>query len=322
MKTPPRPINEISRLETLQSLKILDTPPEERFDRYTRLASSIFDVPIALVSLVDSHRQWFKSSCGLDVSETPRSVSVCGHVINQNDIFVVEDLTKDDRFFDNPLVSNDPKLRFYAGVPLQPLNGYKLGSFCVLDYEPRSFTDKDRKDLLDLASMVSDELVLYVDELTGLTNRRGFNMIAQTVLSAAHRSKNIVSVVMLDMDHFKYINDQFGHIAGDRALKIFADCMTQVFRESDVISRFGGDEFCVLLSNTSKQDAVTGLERLRELLDEANANPQNEFQLAFSAGVVESGMFGAPSIENLMSEADRLLYAEKSPKQKMTQSIL
>lgn len=314
MKAPQKPTNEGARLKTLESLNILDTPPEDRFDRYTRIAAALFDVPIALVSLVDNHRQWFKSSCGLSVDETPRSISVCGHVILQNEVFVVEDLAEDPRFSDNPLVTNDPKLRFYAGVPLQPLNGYKLGSFCILDYKPREFTDKNKADLSDLASMVSDELIIYIDELTGLTNRRGFNMVSQHVLTATHRAEGIVSVVMLDLDHFKFINDNFGHKQGDEALKVFADCMARVFRESDVVSRLGGDEFCLLLSNASKKDAEAGLNRLRDMLAEENANPLNEFNLSFSAGVVESGKFGAPVIEELVAEADRLMYLQKNPK--------
>lgn len=314
MKAPVKPINEGARLDTLKSLNILDTPPEDRFDRYTRIAAALFDVPIALVSLVDNHRQWFKSSCGLTVDETPRSISVCGHVILQNEVFVVEDLSKDERFFDNPLVAEDPKLRFYAGVPLQPLSGYKLGSFCILDYKPREFTEKNQKDLADLASMVSDELIIYVDELTGLTNRRGFNMVAQHVFTATHRSGGVVSVVMIDIDHFKFINDKLGHQAGDEALRVFSKCMAHVFRESDVVSRLGGDEFCVLLSNATKTDAEASLDRLRDMLAEENANPLNEFTLSFSAGVVESGKFGAPVIEKLVGEADRLLYLQKAPK--------
>jgi diguanylate cyclase (GGDEF)-like protein len=162
--------------------------------------------------------------------------------------------------------------------------------------------------------MVSDELIIYIDELTGLTNRRGFNLIAQHVLTATHRTEGVVSVVMLDLDHFKHINDKFGHQKGDEALQIFGNCMAQVFRESDVVSRLGGDEFCVLLSNTTKETAEKSLDRLRELLDEENADPSHEYKLSFSSGVVESGKFGPLLIENLVGEADRLLYLQKAPK--------
>ena len=123
MKTPELPADERTRLEILRSLKILDTLPEERFDRLTRLARKLFDVPIALVSLVDVNRQWFKSSAGLDATETPREISFCGHAILGDDILVVSDTQLDERFHDNPLVTGGPAIRFYAGCPLTGANG-------------------------------------------------------------------------------------------------------------------------------------------------------------------------------------------------------
>ena len=118
MLAPSLPEDEDQRIATLRALKILDTDPEERFDRITRLASRFFNVPIALVSLVDVNRQWFKSSYGLGISETSRDISFCGHTILNTEILAVEDATKDERFVNNPLVSGDPDIRFYAGKPL------------------------------------------------------------------------------------------------------------------------------------------------------------------------------------------------------------
>ena len=118
MQKPGKPADEAQRLEALRALSILDTLPEERFDRLTRLAKRLFGVPIALVSLVDDHRQWFKSRQGLEVSETPRDISFCGHAVLGDDIFLVTDASKDERFFDNPLVTDDPHIRFYDGCPL------------------------------------------------------------------------------------------------------------------------------------------------------------------------------------------------------------
>ena len=314
MKEPPKPINEDERIRTLESLNILDSSAEERFDRYTRLAASIFNMPIALVSLVDTNRQWFKSSVGLDVSETPRGISVCGHTILEKDILVVEDLSKDDRFHDNPLITNDPNIRFYAGVPLTPLNNHALGTFCIIDYKPRKLTQEQLDNLADLASMVSDELIIFLDDLTGLTNRRGFNLLTKTVLSTAQRSNNVISLIMLDLDNFKDINDDFGHLQGDQALRVFANCMREVFRESDIISRIGGDEFCILLSNSTKADAEKSLARLQDLLKKENANAKNKLHLAFSAGIAESTQGVIPTLGALMNDADQLLYAAKHPK--------
>ena len=158
MKKPDMPTNELARISALRGLGILDTPAEERFDRITRIAQQIFEVPIALVSLVDSERQWFKSCQGLPVSETPREISFCGHAILGDGIFLVPDALADTRFADNPLVINDPKIRFYAGCPLVGKNGQKLGTLCIIDRNPRAFTATELQTLSDLARLVEREL--------------------------------------------------------------------------------------------------------------------------------------------------------------------
>lgn len=158
MQEPTIPSNEALRLAALRSLNILDTPPEERFDRITRLAQRVFDVPIALVSLVDTNRQWFKSCQGLDVSETPRSISFCGHAILHDIPLVIPDASKDPRFADNPLVTSPPNIRFYAGQPLKAGDGSRIGTLCIIDRKPHQLTQSDLESLRDLAVMVEDEL--------------------------------------------------------------------------------------------------------------------------------------------------------------------
>ncbi|MFZ5861548.1 MAG: PAS domain S-box protein [Nitrospirota bacterium] len=158
MIAPPRPLNEDQRLRALQSLSVLDTPPEERFDRITRLAARIFDVPIALVSLVDSDRQWFKSCVGLSAKETPRSISFCGHAVLSDDVFIVPDAAQDARFADNPLVTGEPYIRFYAGQPLLDANDHRLGTLCLIDRRPRTLSEAERRTLLDLSRIAGDEM--------------------------------------------------------------------------------------------------------------------------------------------------------------------
>lgn len=158
MIAPLQPPNESERLHTLQSLQILDTPTEERFDRITRLAARLFDVPIVLISLIDANRQWFKACVGLDSRETPREISFCGHAILQDETFVINDALLDPRFADNPLVVSEPFIRFYAGQLLRAGNGAKIGTLCVLDCQPRQFTAQDRAALSDLGAMVENEL--------------------------------------------------------------------------------------------------------------------------------------------------------------------
>ncbi|MEW6982812.1 PAS domain S-box protein [Colwelliaceae bacterium 6471] len=158
MQPPKFPDNEQQRLQVLQQLNILDTPAEERFDRVTRLAKQMFNVPIVLVSLIDSDRQWFKSRQGLDACETGRDISFCGHAIHERDIFEVNDASQDIRFADNPLVTDAPNIRFYAGAPMITEDGYALGTLCLIDSQPRELSHDERQALWDLANIVLSEL--------------------------------------------------------------------------------------------------------------------------------------------------------------------
>ncbi len=160
LQEPEFPADEAHRIEVLRALHILDTPPEERFDRITRVAQRLFDVPVALVSLVDADRQWFKSCQGLSASETPRSISFCGHAILSSDTLVVANALDDPRFADNPLVTEAPHIRFYAGHPLKAADGSRLGTLCIIDYKPRNYSPGMLASLADLAGSVERELNL------------------------------------------------------------------------------------------------------------------------------------------------------------------
>ena len=162
MQPAPIPENENARLEKLNLYRILDTPPEEAFDRITRIVAETIGVPIALVSLVDSERQWFKSKYGLEAEQTPRDVAFCAHAILGDSLFVVEDATLDTRFADNPLVASDPSIRFYAGAPLKTPDGLNLGTLCAIDRTPRKLTEGQSQLLSDLSGVVVDELELRI----------------------------------------------------------------------------------------------------------------------------------------------------------------
>lgn len=161
MIKPQLPWDEQRRLTYLRALQILDTPPEERFDRVTRTAQSLFEVPIALLSLVDADRQWFKSCQGLSASETSRDVSFCGHTILATEPLVVPDATDDPRFHDNPLVTAGPEIRFYAGWPLALDGGSALGTLCIIDSKPRELSATQLERLEDLAGVLVDLLRLH-----------------------------------------------------------------------------------------------------------------------------------------------------------------
>ncbi len=174
MKAPAIPANEAGRLEALARYKILDTPPEQAFDDLTMLASHLLDVPIAVVSLVDEARQWFKSAVGIDVRETPREHAFCGHAILGKEVMVVGDALRDERFCDNPLVTSEPGFRFYAGAPLLTEDGFALGTLCLADRKPRRLSLEQIELLRALARQVVGRLEerRKVTELVRLISER------------------------------------------------------------------------------------------------------------------------------------------------------
>ncbi|MDH3453164.1 MAG: sensor domain-containing diguanylate cyclase [Gammaproteobacteria bacterium] len=318
MIEPQFPDNESERLETLRALQILDTPHEERFDRITRLARRLFGVPIALVSLVDTERQWFKSSQGLDASETPREISFCGHAILDDDALVIKNAVEDNRFADNPLVTGEPNIRFYAGQPLSAGNGCKVGTLCLIDTQPRELSEEDQRLLEDLAAMVEQEFtamaIATIDELTGISNRRGFNMLADKALDTCKRQRKEVTLLAFDLNNFKEINDNLGHAAGDQALQDFAEYLTTTFRDSDIVGRMGGDEFWVLLCDAQQHAVPMLLNRLEEKISVLGEVKKRPFQLSYSVGIASCSPHLDMSIGFLGERADSAMYEQKRRK--------
>jgi GAF domain-containing protein len=189
----PIPQNESKRLKVLWQYEVLDTVPEEVFDDLTELAARICEAPIALISLVDEKRQWFKSKVGVTVSETSRDLSFCAYAITQSDLFIVPDATQDERFANNPLVTSEPKIRFYAGAPLITPDGHALGTLCVIDKVPRELRLEQKQALRILARHVVSQLELrrrsreLVDVRGENSRYKGDLEKARTELAAARR---------------------------------------------------------------------------------------------------------------------------------------
>ena len=316
MIKPPLPADEESRVAALHALKVLDTPPEERFDRLTRIARTLFDMPIALVNLVDSDRLWVKSGQGIKTTEIPREISFCGHALLSEEIMVVPDATEDPRFHDNPLVTGEPHVRFYVGRPLKVSGHRKVGTLCLMDSKPREFSSHDMSLLEDLALMAEQELTAVsmatTDSLTGLSNRQGFELLAAQSLRVCQRIKRPASLLFFDLDRFKQINDQFGHDEGDRALKTFASILLKSFRGSDLIGRLGGDEFVVMLIDTPSGGLEEALKRFRQRLSEEGGHDGPPYELRCSVGRADYDPANPPDLSALMAQADRQMYTDKA----------
>ncbi len=254
MIAPPIPVDEAQRQATLRLTRMLDSAPEERFDRVTRMACRLFGVPIALVSLIDANRQWFKSRQGLAAAQTSREISFCAHAILSDEPLIVEDALKDVRFFDNPLVTEGPGIRFYAGYPLAGTDGRKIGTLCIISNEPRRLSPDDKVVLRTLAMMVECELGevnrATSDTITGLANLRGCLEIGDCLLRIASRLKSRLHVLLLHLESPAPVKTTNDAPANERhTLKAMAAELLRGFPESDLVARIGPRDFAVLLSN-------------------------------------------------------------------------
>ncbi len=214
---PPIPRNEADRLGALKRHYILDTPPEAALDRITALAARLFSVPISLMTLIDEARQWFKSAYGLDIRETPRDLAVCAHTICSNGVMVIPDALDDPRFRDNPLVAGEPGIRFYAGAPLTTLDGYHLGTLCVIDKIPREGLSAEQKHLLSsLAEIVMDELELRLATITASRHHAEQASISEQLADVSGRlqlNEQIIANVLDVLPVGVWVADAAGNIA-------------------------------------------------------------------------------------------------------------
>lgn len=272
----PIPGNEAQRLQAVRSYDILDTPPEVDFDALTRVAAHAFNTPAAVVGLLDSDRLWFKSQLGLGVPQLDRQIAFCAHAIMRPDEpLVVEDLQQDPRFQHNPLVTQAPHLRFYAGAPIVNPQGYALGTIAVVDMQPRVFSEAQRALLWDMSTLVVTALesrhraillgrMAMTDYLTGLANRAPFERALDAELAHTRRTGQLFTVLYMDLDGFKTVNDSFGHAAGDEVLREVARRLAKQVRTEDQLARLGGDEFAVLMRQSTRDSAESLASRIVE----------------------------------------------------------
>lgn len=298
MIAPKLPEREAERLNALYYLNILDTEAEERFDRITRIACKLFDVPIASICFLDKDRLWYKSSQGLEITETPRDISFSAHAILHDEVMIVEDATLDERFHDNPLVIEKPYIRFYLGYPLK-IKTYNVGALCLIDSKPRCFNEDQIKMVQDLREMVLHELeslhLSTIDNLTGLSNRRGFLKIARHMLNLCQREKRALTLLYFNLDK------SYGHQENDKILKMFAQVLLRNFRSSDVIARFGDKGFCVLCSGLRSDDIEAAVTRFGEHL---RVDSDKEYPIQYRFGSLPYNEEEHKSIYDFLTHAD------------------
>lgn len=338
---------EQARLDALQRYRILDTLPEQSYDDIVRLAALICGAPQAVMTFVDEDRQWFKAAHGIEGEQTERRIAFCDIAIRHPDeVLVVNDASLHPLFKDYPQVTGPDHLRFYAGAPMVTPGGQALGTVCVIDVQPRELLHDQlvalqslarlavqllelRKGQLDAQRQLAErelhtrDLLRYqrklerentelsaeasTDALTGLLNRTGLEKVNHELGPSTLARNTPYSVAVLDIDHFKRINDSLGHAAGDAVLRIVGEEIARGVRGGDIAVRYGGEEFLVIMPRTPAAGARTVVERIR---GEIAAHPDLPMPVTVSVGLA-MGLAGADTAEALFQRADQALYRAK-----------
>ena len=327
----PRPPDESARLVALRNYELLDTQAEADFDLLTELAAELCGVPYSFVSLVEEDHVWYKSCFGRHAIQTPRDDDFCAWAILEQHDLVIADLRTDPRTAELPMTMNAPHYRMYCGVNLITHDGYRIGALCVMDTQPRQLSERQLNLLRRLArqvialmelrrldrelkaTLVTVSRLANEDELTGLKSRRVWLEEAQQQFNLSKRVKTPFSVLILDVDHFKSVNDTYGHPTGDAVLRGLGKLLLLCLRKTDSPGRLGGEEFAVLIPGTDAKGAFQIAETLRNAVaQERIEDSVLTLQVTVSIGVASVQV---PSLEldfdTLMRVADQALYRAK-----------
>ena len=315
MQSAPIPLDEARRLVAVRALALVDTPAEERFDRITRVAQRLFGSAAATISLVDETREWIKSSSGFPHHQLARTISFAAHAIGAGDTFVVEDTQDDSRFHDHPLVTGDPRIRFYAGRPLQAADTAQVGVLSIYDVEPHAWSRSETAALADIADIAQREMrqtglsgpqlnivgdaseLSRIDPVTRLWNRGAMLEIARGEMQQARSARRGVAVLMIAIEP----------VADDDMLSEVARILRASLRPNDVIARFGGNDFAVLLSGVESSRALDAAERVRISI----ARQLHTMQEGVSVTIGAATSFGTSDFESLARAAESALWSAR-----------
>lgn len=343
------PVQEQARLQALARYRVLDTVPEQAYDDVVQIAAAMMRTPVALIGLIDQQRQWFKARVEVQVESSPRHQTICNRLIDQPQAVLVIPDTHQDAFiqqFPDSVPNN--QVRFYMGAPLLTPDEQVIGSLCVVDTQPRQPEPYQVHALAALARQVMHLLELrqrnheilellaersvqmlelsqqqrtlqahnqhlktasLTDGLTGLFNRAAFDQQVASLFVQAQQQQTPLSVMLIDADHFKSYNDQFGHVAGDEALRQLGKILQQTSRKTDIAARYGGEEFVLILPETTADAAQQIAERLCEQVAHTTFAHR---AMTVSIGVATWPQVGQQaSITALIEAADQALYRAK-----------
>lgn len=305
---------ELERLDALERYGLEDGYTDDALDRITRLVTTALGVRSSAISVIGKDTQWLMSTHGLTRCASPRCDSFCSHVVALDEHVGVPDARRDIRFAGNPLVLGNPDIRYYLGVPLRATEGFVVGALCAVDDRPHEIQDRHVEILTDLAALVMDRIELHLaaamDGLTGSLRHNAFLSEAGRDFQRAARSGQPVSCLMIDADHFKAVNDRFGHAKGDQVLAMIGSVCKSLCRAGDYTGRVGGEEFCVMLPGVLAEDALAIAERLREQIHAASLAAPGLPAVTVSIGVATIEP-NDTAISDVMARADKALYAAK-----------
>lgn len=321
------------KLANVHSLDPFYTPLEERFERITRLARQALNVPIAAITVVQGHRQWFKSVIGWSVTELPMSKSLCSVVIEKGEPIIVENVLDNLNLMSHPLVCRKPEFRFYAGYPINDSEGRTIGTFCVIDVKARTTNENFAITLADLGEMAQRELFTIdlsdaqttlaakfgesrrqamFDPLTRLWNRRGGLELLNAALKESLKHDYTLGICLADIDNFKQINDQCGHRIGDQVLRKVASTIVASVQPQDLVCRYGGEEFLVIVRDVNEKECVAIGDRICKSMRKLPISTrENTVPATISVGIAMRNRGDPISTALLIEKADQALYQSK-----------